>query len=104
MGALLFAAITAKVFELWVKGDHRTPERGLRGILGLAGVTLAAGFGGAFLDFYRLAGVLERAPELAGALASQWLLRDSALLSVSILLSDAGGRPVGAAEPLGSPG
>lgn len=91
LGALLFAAITAKVFELWVKGDHSTPGRGLSGILALAGTTLAAGICGTFVDLYRLAGFLESAPELAATLASQWLVRDSALLSVSILLSLAGG-------------
>lgn len=91
LGALLFAATLAKVFELWIKGDHTTPDRGLRGILVLAGVTLAAGVGGAFVDFYRLAGMLEGAPELAVTLTSQWLLRDSVLLSVSLLLSLAGG-------------
>ena len=42
-------------------------------------------------DLYRLAGILERTPELAGNLASDWLVRDSALLSVAILLALAGG-------------
>lgn len=90
LGAVLFAVILAKAFGVWVKGDHRVSADGLRGILALAGATLAAGVGGTLIDFYRLAAVLEKAPELAETLAIQWLVRDSALLSVSILLALSG--------------
>ena len=90
LGGLLFAAIAAKVFQLWIKGDHNRPDRGLGGILGLAGLVLATGFGGTLLDLFYLAGVLERNPDLAGTLTPVWLVRDSALLSVSILISLAG--------------
>lgn len=91
LGALLFTAIVAKAFELWIKGDHRTLGRGLGGILTLAGATLATGICGALFDFYRLAGILERTPDLVGELTQQWLVRDCALLSVSILVALAGG-------------
>ncbi len=90
-GALLFAAIVDKAFELWIKRDHRTPEHGLGGILALAGATLMVGLLGVLFDFYRLAEILEGSPQSTLALGSQWLLRDAALLSVSILLALAGG-------------
>jgi hypothetical protein len=90
-GALLFALVVAKSFQLWIKGDHGHPERGLGTILALSGMILAMGIGGMIFDLYRLAGVLERAPELAGSLTPVWLVRDSALLSVSIILALAGG-------------
>jgi hypothetical protein len=91
LGALLFTSIAAKTFELWVKGDHRAPDRGLQLILILAGVILATGMSGVFVDFYRLAESLERAPGMAKALAPLWLVRDCALLSVSMMLALAGG-------------
>jgi len=91
LGALLFTSIAAKIFELWVKGDHRAPDRGLQLILILAGVIFATGMSGVFVDFYRLAESLERAPGMAEALAPLWLVRDCALLSVSMMLALAGG-------------
>lgn len=91
LGACLFAVCVAEVFALWIKRDHRRPERRLGAILGVSGAILAAGIVGSIVDFYRLAGILEGAPGLEGALASRWLVRDAALLSVSILLSLAGG-------------
>ena len=91
LGGLLFAAVVAKAFQLWVKKDHRVPALGLMSILGFAGATLSMGILGTMLDFYRLAGDLEQAPNIANTLASQWLMRDAALLSVSILLALAGG-------------
>ena len=90
LGALLFTAILAKAFELWIKGDHRRPGRGLGGILALAGATLTTGLSGALFDFYRLTGILERTPDLVGELVPEWLVRDCSLLSVSILLALAG--------------
>ena len=91
IGAFVFALVVAKVFQLWIKGDHAHPGRGLGGILALSGLILAIGIGGMIFDLYRLAGILERTPELAGNLTSDWLVRDSALLSVAILLALAGG-------------
>jgi len=91
LGGMLFAAVVAKGFQLWVKRDHAVPARGLGTILMVAGATLATGILGVMLDFYRLAGDLEREPDFVQALAPQWLVRDAALLSVSILLALAGG-------------
>jgi hypothetical protein len=45
---------------------------------------------GVLLDTYRLAATLEGAPDLAGPLAAEWLIRNCVLLAVSILLALAG--------------
>lgn len=90
-GALLLGMVLAKGFQLWVKGDHTDPSRGLRPILAGSGAVLALGIGGVIVDLYRLAAVLERSPEQAGILTPDWLVRDSALLSVAIILALAGG-------------
>ena len=81
------AAVGKKAFDLWIKGHHPTPDPGLDAILGLASATLLAGLGGTTFDLYRLAGTVERTPELAEMLTSAWFLRDSPLLSVSTLLA-----------------
>jgi hypothetical protein len=91
LGGLLFALTVAKTFELWIKRDHTVPGRGLGRILGVAGVTLAVGFVGTVIDFYRLAAVLESDPAGAATLVPLWLVRDAALLSLSLLLAMAGG-------------
>lgn len=91
LGALLFAAIAAQSFRLWVKRDHENPAANLRVILFLSGVTLATGVFGAFTDFFRLAGVLEAEPRLAGSLLLEWLAASSVLLSFSLLLALTGG-------------
>ncbi len=91
LGALLFATVATKVFNLWIKGDHRTPAQGLSTILALAGATVLTGLGGMIFDFYRLAGALEKGSELADLVAGVWLLRDLTLLSISILLALGGG-------------
>ncbi|HZD04817.1 MAG TPA: hypothetical protein VE173_07860 [Longimicrobiales bacterium] len=90
MGAVLFAACAAKGFQLWIKRDHRRPERRLGAILGLSGVILVTGICGAVADLYRLAGILEAEPSLAGILTLHWLVRSCVLLSVSLLISLAG--------------
>lgn len=91
LGAALLAATAAKIFEVWIKRDHRVPARGLRAILGLSAAVLLAGLCGMVLDLYHLASLLERAPDLAEALVPVWLVRDCALLFVSIILALAGG-------------
>ena len=91
LGALLFAAIFAQLFRLWVKHDHQDPAASFRIILFLSGLTLATGVFGTLADFFRLAGVLEIEPELARLLLLDWLGASSVLLSVSLLLALAGG-------------
>lgn len=90
-GGFLFALVLAKGFQLWIKGDHTQPTRGLGSILVAAGIVLSLGIGGTIFDLFRLAVVLEQTPELAEALVPLWLFRSSALLSVAILLALAGG-------------
>ena len=91
LGALLFAAIAAQLFRLWVKHDHRDPERNFRIILWLSGLTLATGIFGALIDFFRLAEALEAEPGLAGSLLPEWLVGSCVLLAFSLLLALAGG-------------
>jgi hypothetical protein len=90
LGALTAAAVGAKAFELWVEKDHSAPERGVLRILALAGATLAVGAGGVLADTYRLAATLERAPDLAGPLATEWVLRNCVLLALALLIALAG--------------
>ncbi len=91
LGALLFAAIAAQSFRLWVKHDHQDPAANFRVILLVSGLTLATGVLGAFADFFRLAGALQAEPELAGSLLPEWLAGTCVLLSFSLLLALTGG-------------
>jgi len=90
-GTGLFALILWKVFQLWIKGDHDRVERGLATILGVSGGLLILGPMGMILDLYRLAIHLERVPERAVGLVSDWLVANSALVAVSTILAMAGG-------------
>jgi hypothetical protein len=90
LGAGLFAAVVAKAFQLWVKKDHRRPGRGLRAVVLLSAATIATGVAGVMTDLLLLAGRLESAPELAEKLTPLWLVRDAALLSVSIIIALSG--------------
>ena len=91
LGALLFAAIAAQSFKLWIKRDHGGAEANFRIILLLSGVTLTMGIFGAIADFFRLAGTLQAEPGLAGSLFLEWLTASCVLLSFSFLLALAGG-------------
>jgi hypothetical protein len=91
LSGVLFAAIVAKAFTLWIKKDHGRVRVGVGAILILSGAVLAVGFGGALADLYRLAAILERIPEDAGTLVLRWATRDAAVVSVAMLASMAGG-------------
>jgi hypothetical protein len=91
LGGLIFAAVVAKAFQLWVKRDHFAPSRGLGTILVLSGMTLGIGLFGLLVDVFRLAGRLEAVVPDAVALITDWLMRDTALLAVSILTALLGG-------------
>jgi len=91
VGAVLGATIVATAFRMWIKWNREPPVGGLAAVLALSGLVLATGLGGTLVDLYRLASALERAPELAGTLAIRWLVQDSALLAVSMLIALAGG-------------
>jgi hypothetical protein len=89
-GAVLFAAMLAKAFQLWIKRDHAVPWRGLNAILALVSATVLTGFVGLILDLYRLASTLQSSPELAGTLTPIWLVRDAALSAASLMIALAG--------------
>lgn len=91
LGGLVFAAVAANGFGLWIKGDHARPARGLWVILALSGITLAVGAGGFVADLYRLAALLERSPELTVTETTRWLVRDCALLAATLLVVLCGG-------------
>lgn len=90
LGAALGAAVLAKGFELWVKGAHHRPRRGLGAIAGLSATTLWLGCTGALVDLVRLATTLQSRPEEAVARTTAWLVRDSALLATAMILTLAG--------------
>ncbi len=89
-GALLFAAVLAKAFQLWIKRDHAVPWRGLNAILALVCSTVLTGFVGLNLDLYRLASMIESSPDLASTLTPVWLVRDTALSAASLMIALAG--------------
>jgi len=91
VGALIFALVAAKAFELFVRGDHALPGRGLGAILGVSSLALGLGLGGTFFELLRLAGTLQSAPELAEVLVPAWLARTAVLLLVALLVALAGG-------------
>ncbi len=90
LGGVLGALVVGKAFEVWIKRDHRTPDRGLGAIVGVSVLALVVGGVGAFVDVYGLAATLERAPELSGQLLVPTLLRVCALVAVAILVAAAG--------------
>ena len=90
-GTTTLVAVLAKAFQLWIKGAHEDPRRGIAAIAVLSGVTLALGCAGALLGLLELAATLEVAPEHAPGLTLAWLVRDAALLSTAIILSVTGG-------------
>ena len=92
LGTLLFAAIAALSRSgCGSSATTRIPQRTLRVILFLSGLTLATGIFGTLADLFRLAGVLQAEPGLAGSLLLEWLAASSVLLSFSLLLALAGG-------------
>lgn len=90
LGALTITAVLAKAFQLWVKGQHRRPRRGLRLVGGLAGLTLGAAVVGVLVDFIGLATAMETVPVAGADMVTAWVVRDAALLSTGIILALAG--------------
>ncbi len=91
--AVLIGLVGAsKLFRLYVVGAYGPGlRRGLDFLLGLAASALMAGFAGAVLDFYRVAGRISgsadrQLPELLG-----WLRQDMALLTAALLAASAAG-------------
>lgn len=90
-GTLLLAAIIAKAFQLWIKGDHRSRDRGVQLILFLSGLILILGISGTFMDLFQFTTILEETPGQVMVLGPSWLVRECTLLAISILLAMAGG-------------
>lgn len=92
LGGLGVAVSLWKAFELWVKGDHRSPARGLELLPVLCIAILGLGVAGTLTDLYLLAGTLERGVPgaVAEALVVGWVARDAVLLSVAVLLALSG--------------
>jgi hypothetical protein len=90
-GALLLGTIVAKAFQLWIKGDHRHPDRGVQFILLLSVLILIMGISGTFMDLFQFTQILEATPSQLQLLAPTWLVRECTLLAISILLAMAGG-------------
>lgn len=90
-GTATLVAVLAKAFQLWIKGAHEDPRRGIAAVAVLSGLTLALGCSGALLGLLELAATVEAAPESATRLTLAWLVRDAALLSTAIILSVTGG-------------
>jgi hypothetical protein len=91
LGALLLTLCVARAFQLWVKGDRRAEGEGLGSILGLSATVLGVAFAGIVADSYRLLTILEADPGLIGTLGARWLIRESALVAVAILVALTGG-------------
>lgn len=91
LGASTMTALLAKAFQLWIKGHHRRPRRGL-GLVGvLAGLTFVTALGGVMVDFIALASVMEGVPPDGHELVAGWVVRTATLLSTGIILALAGG-------------
>lgn len=81
-----FSAVVAKAFDLWVRGEHDSPGRGLWMIPLTGGCALWTGLQGVLWDAFRLAGRLQAGSSDPVALTTRWLIRDGGLLAVSILV------------------
>jgi len=90
-GAALFALVLRKAFQFWIKRDHLRPGQGLGAILWSSGGILSLGVGGMVLDLYHVAGILEASQESPAPLVTDWLVRNSIFLSVTIIIALSGG-------------
>jgi hypothetical protein len=90
MGSALAAVCLAKAFQLWIKGDHTAPRRGLWGVPFLAGGTLLVGGAGMLSDTILLLATLEGTPGLAADLLVVGLVRETTLLATALLIAMAG--------------
>lgn len=91
LAGAIVALIGWKGHQLWIRRDHERPTRGLTLLAGLAAGSVVVGLCGALADTYVVASLIESTPAREDPLVVGWLLRESALLSVSILVAMAGG-------------
>ncbi len=87
LGLLMVAACLAKGFELWIKGDHEKPRRGLTAIVVLGFSVVALGAVGALIDSIVLFEQLSMGPDHAGRLLLDGVRREATLLAVSLVLA-----------------
>ncbi len=90
LGALMAAAILSSVFRMWVRFDDDQGPR-LALVLLIAGAAITLGVVGTIVDFYRLAGRLAQNPANDLLLATEWIIRDAALIAVALVIAMAGG-------------
>lgn len=86
-GLVLYAVCLIKAFELWIKGDHAQPRRGLWGVAFLSGAVVVLAATGVLTDTIILFGTLEANPDLAGTLFMAGLRREATLMAVAIVLA-----------------
>ncbi|MEM7415838.1 MAG: hypothetical protein AAF389_10110 [Gemmatimonadota bacterium] len=86
-GLVLYAVCLIKAFELWIKGDHAKPRRGLWGVAFLSGAVVVLGAAGVLTDTIVLFGTLEASPDLAGTLFMAGVRREATLMAVAIVLA-----------------
>lgn len=87
VGLSLVAACLAKGFELWIKGDHANPRRGLTAIVILGLSVVVLGGAGALIDTIVLFERLSIEPDRAGRLLLDGVRREATLLAVSLVLA-----------------
>jgi hypothetical protein len=90
LGGLLGALIVATSFALWIKRDHRAPDRGLAAIVAVSALALLVAATGAVVDLVGTAAAIERSPALADTLLARAFVRECALLAVAVLVAAAG--------------
>lgn len=87
LGVLLVGAAMTKAFELWVKGEHRRPRRGLDSMLFASLSVVGVAAIGVLIDTIVLFDQLERTPEAAGVLFFAALQREATLLAVALVIA-----------------
>ena len=91
LGTALIALCIAKVFHLWIKGDHDHPRRGLGAIAGLSGASVLLALLGVLRDTILMAQTIEASPDVEAMLALSTLVSEASLLAVALLLALVGG-------------
>ena len=87
LGAAAQVVAVWKAFELWVRGEHGRPARGLTLLMALCLGTLLLGAAGSLVDTWVLAGALAAGPAQAAAMMWAGLVRTCGLLAVTLLLT-----------------
>lgn len=86
LGTVSCTIIAWEAFALWVKGDSRLARKAPSALLLTAGLTLMLGLFGALVDTYQVAARPDGMTSLMPR-SFEWLVRETALLSVSMVLT-----------------